>query len=369
MATGYCEGVVLHLKQISQDYKGTKVTQPGFLNMLLNQTDRPIITAAYDNGHRREARVKYKVPVTEAQIQTSDNCGVDVIPAYAETTVTLSKYAGVTIHQSDDTIRQYCIDASNTVAKGLPPTQLMSEHLDSILHAMRGLYAKMETTLTTSMATQFGINARTGSASSTNVNFNLNGATQNFQEGLTRILQDAAINEICGTPMIVGNGNIHGFALNYMAQAYGMNQYGLDQSKLAQALGFEFYHSQKTASTWGSNQFGVFSKGAAHLITNPRYVGNFATDMGTVKHFTMTDPSTSCWTPNGLSNFVWDINMEYNNCTTTKTGGYLSSQSVGQGWAIKISANYDLFVNPSAADGADVLAGNNGTLRYTATNA
>lgn len=369
MATGYCEALVQHLRVISPSYKGTSVTPNGFTNALLMQEDQPMVVGAWDNGHRREVRVKYKIPASEAQVQTSDNCGIDVIPAYSEATVPLTKYVGLSIFVKDDEIRQYCSDASDTVTKGLPPTRMMAEHLDSILHQMRPLYAKMETILTTSMSTQWGINARTGSASSTNVNFNLNGSTQNFQEGLTRLLQDFAINEMCGTPMIIGSGNIHGFAINYMSKAYGLNQNGIDQSKLADALGFEFYHSQKTASTWGSNQFGVFSKGAVHLITNPRYVDNFVMDAGIVKHFTMTDPTTSCWTPNGLSNFIWDVNMEYNNCTTTKTGGYLGSQSVNQGWNIKISANFDLFVNPAALDGADVLAGNNGTLRYTAQNA
>jgi hypothetical protein len=35
---------------------------------------------------------------------------------------------------------------------------------------------------------------------------------------------------------------------------------------------------------------------------------------------------------------------------------------------LTLSANYDLFVSPSATDGADALAGVNGALRYTATN-
>jgi len=368
MALGYCEAVVLHLATINENYNGTKVTQPGFLNMLLQTPNAPEIVAAYGEGHRREVRVKYKTPVTENQVSTSEHCGVDVIPAYAETTVSLGKYVQLSMHITDDKIRQYCADASATVAVGLPATRMMSEHLDSIRHAMRGLYAKMETQLTTAMATQFGVNARTGASTSTSVNFNLNGSTQNFAEGLTRILTDAAINELCGTPMIVGNGHIHGFAMNYLSQAYGLNQNGIDQARLADALGFQFFHSQKTATTWGANQFGVFAPGSVHLITNPRNVGNFAQDLGTVKQFTMVDPGMQCWAPNGLGNFVWDVQLEYNACTESKSGGYAGSTSVGRGWMLTLSANYDLFVSPSGTDGADALAGVNGALRYTATN-
>ena len=36
MALGYCEAVVLHLATINENYNGTKVTQPGFLNIPLD---------------------------------------------------------------------------------------------------------------------------------------------------------------------------------------------------------------------------------------------------------------------------------------------------------------------------------------------
>ena len=188
MALGYCEAVVLHLATINENYNGTKVTQPGFLNMLLNSPNAPEIVAAYGEGHRREVRVKYKTPVTENQVSTSEHCGVDVIPAYAETTVSLGKYVQLSMHITDDKIRQYCADASATVAVGLPATRLMNEHLDSIRHAMRGLYAKMETQLTTAMATQFGVNARTGASTSTSfANSSVTRSTTVRRIWLTRI--------------------------------------------------------------------------------------------------------------------------------------------------------------------------------------
>jgi len=372
MALGYCEAIVAHLKNIDpQNYAGSKVTQQGFLNMLMAQKPTySLINDPYLNGHRREQRIKYKVRSTEAQVTTSETCGPDLVPAYRETTVVLGDYAQIAIHMTDDTIRQYCVDASNMVSLGTPPTPLMAEHLDSILNALNGLYAKMETVLTTKMALNFGKNARTGSTATTNVNFNLNGATQNFQEGLTRILADAEINEICGTPIFVGAGNIHSFAVNKMANAYGLNQYGLDQAALADAMGFQFYLSQKTQSTWGSNQFGVFAPGSVQLVENQKYVNSYAQDLGTVKMFTMVDPRVQCWTPNGLQNVTWDVKMIYNACAETKSGGYLSSATYGQGWEFIISKNYGLYVDPNDMyDGADVINGQNGTLRYTAQNA
>lgn len=373
MALGICEGILEHMARINpQNYAGNKVTNNGFTNMLLATQEQPnLLGEAYTDGHRREQRIKYKVPVTEKQVQTAAGCGVDVVPAYKETTTSINNYVQVSLHVTDDIIRQYCKDASDMAAMpSAPPTRVMNELYDSMLHAMRGLYAKMERTLTAKMALNFGKNAVTGSNASRNVNFNLNGTTQNFQEGLTRILTDVAINEICGTPAVVGNGNIHGFAMNYMANAYGLNQYGLDQNRLADALGFNFYHSQMTASTWGDNQFGLFSPGSAHLIQNVRYVGSFANDFGVEKNFTIIDPRVQCWTPSGLQSMQWDVKMIRNGCDEAKTGGYLGNATYGEGWQMIISKYYDLFVVPTDGyDGADVLAGNNGTLRYTATNA
>ena len=140
MALGYCEAVVLHLATINENYNGTKVTQPGFLNMLLNSPNAPEIVAAYGEGHRREVRVKYKTPVTENQVSTSEHCGVDVIPAYAETTVSLGKYVQLSMHITDDKIRQYCADApgqcSTRVALALAATTTTA-HADptELLHA------------------------------------------------------------------------------------------------------------------------------------------------------------------------------------------------------------------------------------------
>lgn len=372
MALGYCEAIVRHLQNIDPtNYAGRKVTPQGFTNMLFEQKPNyELINEPYMNGHRREQRLKYKSRSTEAQVQTSESCGVDIVPAYKETTVVLNDYAQLSLHMTDDVIRQYCVDASNMVTLGTPPTRLMEEHLDSILTALNGLYAKMERVTTTKMALNFGKNPRTGLTTSTNVNFNLNGTTQNFQEGLTRIIADTQIAEFCDTPIIVGGGNIHSFAVNKMAGAYGLNQYGLDQNALADAMGFKFFLSQMTQNTWGSNQFGVFSPGSVQFVENQKYVNSFAQDLGTVKMFTFFDPRVQCWTPNGLQNVAWDVKMIYNACSEQKTGGYLGTATYGQGWEFIISKNYGLFIEPNDMyDGADVNNGQNGTLRYTAQNA
>jgi hypothetical protein len=371
MALGYCEAMLLHQKFIAgQNYGGAKRTLNGMVNMLYSATDRPF-AEAYTNGHSRSIRVKYKQRSTEAQVQTSASCGVDVIPAYKETTAAVDQYVQLSAQVTDDKIRLYCEDASRMVSAdgqsltGVSP--FMAEHYDVLTTLMNGLYSKMETVLTTSMSTKFGMNVRAGSNAAQTVNFNVNGTTQNFNEGITRILTDYQINENCGTPIIVGNGIIQGFA-NQLG-AVGLNQYGVDGQAMADKLGFAFYASQKTATTWGANKFGVFAPGSIHIIEDIRNAGNFQMDLGTVKKFTIIDPNNTCWSPNGPVPVRWDVNMVYNTCTETKTGGYAGSTSVDAGWQITLFKNYGLFTPPTDLfDGGDALSGDNGTLYYTATN-
>jgi hypothetical protein len=66
----------------------------------------------------------------------------------------------------------------------------------------------------------------------------------------------------------------------------------------------------------------------------------------------------------------WDMQLKYYDCPTTVTNAYTgSSQSIDRGWVLILSKNYGYFPTPTDAfDGADVLHGNNGTLRYNITN-
>jgi len=121
--------LLLHLESIAgTNYPGKKVTVPGFLNMLITQPDRPF-AAANVGGHYKDVRVKYMPRTTTAQVSTTDTCSVDFVPAYLETTVSVDNVAQTGVWVSDDTVRQYCEDASRTVAVGQPATQLMNEHL------------------------------------------------------------------------------------------------------------------------------------------------------------------------------------------------------------------------------------------------
>jgi len=375
MANGYCEALLLHLESIAGvNYPGKKVTVPGFLNMLITQPDRPF-AAANVGGHYKDVRVKYMPRTTVAQVSTSDTCSVDFVPAYLETNVSVDNVAQTGVWVSDDVVRQYCEDASRTVAVGVPATQLMTEHLNSILHAMNGIYQKMEDELTNSVV--FGDHQATGSNAAVTVNIEQDGNLNDLATGLTKLLMDAQVNEFCGNPLMVGplGSKFHAFDLQKQYNALSPAT-GFDPAMLAMNSGYQFFASGFAAANFGNaNALAMFAPGSAHLIERLDNVGSFAGQRGSSFFTTIIDPRTQCWTPNGLSNIQFDLQVKYIDCPDDlgrlNGGGAIdpSELTAARGYALIIKKRYDLFQTPTNAfDAADRMNGSNGALLYTITN-
>jgi hypothetical protein len=375
MANGYCEALLLHLDSIAgQNYPGQKVTIPGFLNMLVTQPDRPaVLQEAYQNGHYRSVNVKYMPRTTISQVSTSDTCAIDVLPAYKETSVSVNNIAQTGIFMTDEQVRNYCEEASRSVAIGQPATQMMNEHLRAILHSMNGIYQKMENVLTTSMASSFGKH-KGGTTAAVAVNIEQDGTLNDLGSGLTKLLMDAEANEFCSTPMFCGALGSLMHAYSIQKQKGGISN-GTGYNPEAMASDFQFYASGQTASTWGANNVGMFAPGSVHLIERQDNVGSFAGQRGASFFTTIIDPRTQCWTPNGLGNIAFDLQVKYIDCPddlgSNITNGYISEGSISaaRGYVLLIKKRYGLFTTPTDAyDGADALAGSNGTLRYSISN-
>jgi hypothetical protein len=375
MANGYCEALLLHLESIAGvNYPGKKVTVPGFLNMLITQPDRPF-AAANVGGHYKDVRVKYMPRTTTAQVSTSDTCSVDFVPAYLETTVSVDQVAQTGVWVSDDVVRQYCEDASRTVAVGVPATQLMTEHLNSILHAMNGIYQKMEDELTDAVV--FGAHQATGSNAAVTVNIEQDGTLNDLATGLTKLLMDAQVNEFCGNPLMVGplGSKFHAFNLQKEYNALSPAT-GYDPAMLAMNSGYQFFASGFAAANFGNaNALAMFAPGSAHLIERLDNVGSFAGQRGSSFFTTIIDPRTQCWTPNGLSNIQFDLQVKYIDCPDDlgrlNGGGAIdpTELTAARGYALIIKKRYDLFQTPTNAfDAADRMTGSNGALLYTITN-
>jgi len=375
MANGYCEALLLHLESIAgTNYPGKKVTVPGFLNMLISQADRPF-AAANQGGHYKDVRVKYMPRTGSANVSTTDTCSVDFVPAYLETTVSVDNVAQTGVWVSDDTVRQYCEDASRTVAVGQPATAMMTEHLNSVLHAMNGIYQKMENVLTS--AVTWGDHVATGSNAAVTVNIEQDGTLNDLGTGLTKLLMDAETNEFCGAPYMVGplGSKMHAYSLQNKYKALAPGE-GFDPAMMAANAGFAFFASGQAAATWGNaNALGMFAPGSAHLIERLDNVGSFAGQRGSSFFTTIIDPRTQCWTPGGLGNIQFDLQVKYIDCPDDlgrlNGGGAIdpTELTAARGYALIIKKRYGLFQTPAAAYAVgDRLEGSNGALLYTITN-
>lgn len=374
---GFCEAILLHLDTIAgSNYPGRKVTVPGFTQMLL---DQPIaytpIQQGFEGGHKRGVNVKYSTRGTISQVSTTDTCSVDVQPLFKEASPTVDNFVSVGIWIPDSQMRQYCQDASRTVMVGAPPTPLMAQTLDFVLGQMNSLYQKQESVLTTEMASAFGKHLATGSATAVAVNIEQDGNLNDLTAGVLKMLVDAQSNEFCGTPKFVGS--LGGLMAAYDLQRKYRGLYpgvGVDNAGLLDNSGFKFYGSGLTSSTWGAQHVGMFADDSVHYLEYLQNVGDWAGDRGNSTFTTIVDPRVQCWGTNGVGNVRWDMQVRYADCPEDVanfiSSGYINANTIsGRGYLVRIYKYYDLFVTPTNAyDGADVLAGSNGTLRYSLTN-
>jgi len=376
MATGFCKSVLTHLSTITEQnpYSGSKVTNPGFLTALLSKEARPdALNVAYSNrGHYvPTVDISYVQRSTEAQTGTSLDCDIDVTPGKKEVSFQVTKNRQINMHVSEDQMRQYCSDASNLVNLNGVATPFMQDFLELMLAQLNGLYQGINTDLVTAQATRFGKNVRTGSTATTPLNLTLAGTTMNVNDGVGMIAYDMQQNEICNDVFIVGNGNMSKYAIMNNAGAIGMNQSGVNNALMLNALGAKYYNDPKTATLWGDNQIGVFDSKAIQFIEFNRNVGAFSGDKMTAEKGQFFDPRVQCWTPSGYRPFAFDIKVKYIDCPTTLTNGYAGgSATYNEGWAVYISKTFDLFNVPvDMYDGGDRLSGSRDNLRYTVTNA
>ncbi len=365
------------LKQSKAVFQGiapsTKITPIGYTRMLLENTKPNIVSEGIDDGsgHIKDVRIKYRTRLPKGKSQTTDNCDIDARPAYAEQTITATMFRKYAVMLEDDTIARYEKDASSMLApggaslKGVTP--LMQEQWDVIMETVNGLMQDINDDLVVKQVTNFGKNQTNGLATAKTVNFPLSTTTNPLTSGMTMVMADARGNEMnLSNSVIVGSGLIDNYYIQNGANAIGLAQNGVNQNQLALP---KFYHDFDCASGWGANEFGIFEKNAVQLIDINRYTGFKAGEKGGDWFGSLTVPVLDA--QGNLSMFTFDIQLTYIKCPTELViGGYGDAQTVNRGWALIISKSFDSFNIPADAyDASDRLTGNNGTLRYVATNA
>jgi hypothetical protein len=118
------------------------------------------------------------------------------------------------------------------------------------------------------------------------------------------------------------------------------NSSGIDLGRAADD--FFYFRSRQTATVLGADSILAVQPGAAQILSQPMYVGEYAKTSNTFVHGTITDP----W-----RGITYDLKMNYDDCNDV--------------WRASIQLNYALFTVPTDlyATG-DYLAGTNGLLKF-----
>lgn len=364
MALGYCPALLRTIEEVAGDNAPSrKLHNAGFMAMLQccqNSSVNPISDGIDDFGHQRPLTVSYRQRPTLDQVQTEDDCDINRIPAKAEWTIPTLNHLSHSFYLSDETIRNYCEDASRERAIGTPPTRIMQEHYDLFKESANIVMKAANRQLVLDAATQFGENVTDGSALGKVLNISRDGDKFILDNGVVDMLRDFQENEICGEPCLVGGGIFAAYEMSRLAAC--CNAAGIDLSRIGIP---RFFFDKDTQALWGENAVGAFAPGSVKLIDRLKYKRAFAGGpKGASIFFTAPLPIAEFGCADSCQFTEFDVQAKYYDCPTEVTVNGVPT-TVPRGWQIIVSKNVALWVQPTTAYAAsDELAGTNGTLKY-----
>jgi hypothetical protein len=377
MANGFLPALLLTSKQVFQGVSpSTKLTPPGYLKMLLRNSTPNVISSgiADGSGHIRDVKIKYRQRVPTGKSSTEDDCTIQAKPVYSEMSIPALGFRKYGIFLDYTTIAQYEKEASQSViiGKPAPPGGILMEIYNAVIEAANGLLGDVNNDLLTAQAAAFGKNVTNGVNTAKTINFPLSTATNPLTSGLTMLMTDVMENEIRpNNYSIVGSGLINNV---YMQQA--MNTANTKDQNYPSMVP-QYDYDPYAASKFGSNQFGVFEKNAVQLININKFDGFIGGDKMSSFMFTLQLPLIDSLGGVELASFKFDAQLRHIDCPTeVQIGGEVDEEddpvltSVDRGWVLDLMCNFaQVNIASDAYDTTDRLTGNNGTLRYTATNA
>lgn len=370
MALGFCPALLRHIEDIADgNAPGRKMHVAGFLASLFccqNSSVSPI-NDGFEGSHVRPLTVAYRQRPTSAHVQEEDNCEINRIPAYAEWTLPAMGFKSTSFYLADSTVQQYCVDASRERSAGtVPTTRVMEEVYGLILEHANLLMSEINKDLVAEMATQFGDNVTTGSATGKVININRDGDQFILDNGIVDMMRDLQENEICGEPCIIGGGLWASYSIAQAAAC--CNAAGLNLSQLSMP---KFFFEKSATPYWGENTVAVLAPGSVKFIGRNAYLGPaFSGQKGNSFFATLPFPVAEfgCNMDECLRDLIFDIQLRYIDCPETIDVQNVPTL-VNRGWQVIISKRYNLWVQPTNAYATgDELEGTNGTLKYFITN-
>ncbi len=351
-----------------------KMTTPGYLQYLLGNNKPDIISTGKDDGsgYLRDVKLRYRNRGVPGKSITTDDCSVQIRPAYLETDVPATSFRALGLTFEDDQIAKFERDAMAQVNAGNPVmTGVMKDIYEAIIENLGGLFADVNNDCLAFQAANFGKNQVTGVNTARAVNFPLSTATNPLNEGMTLVMADAMANEMkLAGATIVGGGLINNYYLQQSAK--GNDQSGLNTSALALP---KFYYDPYVATALGgANQFMLLEKDAVQFVNQCRFRGAKAGPKGSDFFTTLRVPIMDSLGQGNMSAFEFDLQITYRTCASevqigTYQEGVNEPVQLGRGYNFILSCAYQTVFIPADSYGSgDRLSGVNGTLRYNATN-
>jgi hypothetical protein len=350
----------------------TKLTTPGFLQYLLQNNKPKIVSMAKDDGtgYLRDLKIRFRTRGVPGRSVTTDDCSVQVKPAYQELVVPATSYRAFGLCFEDDEIAKFESDSLAQLSAGNPTmTGIMKDVYEAIIEQANGFVADINLDLLALQAANFGKNATTGFNTAKAVNFPLSTATNPLASGMTDVMADAMANEMrLSGACIVGSGLINNYYLNQSAIPAGQgNQAGINTSMLALP---NFYFDPYAQTSWGANQFGLFEKDAIQFVNTCRFRGAKAGQKGSDFFMTLRLPLIDSLGQGDLGYFEFDVQLAYRTCPSEIVINGGAPVQIGRGWNIILSCSYQTINIPSNSyEATDRLNQVNGTFLYSATNA
>lgn len=330
------------------------VSPVGFLKMLLENPASTTIKNIADlrAGQDKEIKVRYMQRGVEGDVTDEDNCDTPTSGSWNEATIGRPYFSKIGIYISDEDMRSYEVEATQTLTAGNPGAPLMRALYETILAKTNGIIQHIDRTLVTAQSAKFGVNAATGSNIASAIAF---GTTPSMENGIVKLSLDATANELNGPLLVCGNGVVTAFdALNKLKMGVDAQGFG--------AADFRAYNDPKTVASWGLNHFGVFASGLVGFVDFNKNVGSYAGLKGGSYFFTIPIPAQLA---NGeLTALTLDAQLKYEDCPIYEAGEKVADR----GWKLILSKSYGLFNAPNDMFAVgDPLRGMNGSLHYLAS--
>jgi hypothetical protein len=344
-----------------------KVTTPGFLQYLLSN-GRPEISSYKDDGsgYMRDVKIRYRQRGIPGQTVTTDDCSVQVRPAYLEYEVPATQFRAMGICFEDDLIARFETDALAQMSIGNPQmTGVMKDVYEAIIEQANGFFADINNDLLALQAASFGKNIVPGNNTARTVNFPLDATENNLTTGMTLVQSDAMMNEVrLAGASVIGSGLVNNYFLQQNAKSAAQN--GLDTSRQFMP---NFFFDPYALAGWGANQFGLFEKDAVQFVNTCRFRGAKAGQKGSDFFMTLKLPIIDSLGQGSLGAFEFDVQLTYRTCPGEVVIANGEPVTMQRGWNVILMSSYQTVNIPANSYAAtDRLYGVNGTFRYTASN-